>query len=287
MSDIILRQRTTAVAENTGLNNKIDMKITICMAYTNRMEQLKRTLRAFGKSKENFSVAIANDGHEKLSISDLPAIGKYIEILDNDGIKEKTWHDPAVPVNKALSVAINDLRSDVIILCNPECMPVGDIVSDCTTLKPSEYRVYGCLSLDKETSDNIDNIDLVGLSGSIERGAGKDFDLAWYQHSIYRPVCYEFCAAINASDMRRLNGYDERLAFGWGYSDNYLLHRIKLMGMNVTMVDDPFVAHQWHAKVNDTPQRSDLVNANRIIFNQLISTITKPKALRLITKDIL
>lgn len=252
------------------------------MAYTNRLEQLKRTLRVFGKSKENFSVVIANDGHEKLSISDLPAIGKYIEILDSDGIKEKTWHGPAVPGNKALSAAINDLRSDVIILCNPECMPVGDIISDSATLKPSEYRVYGCLSLDKETSDNIDNIDLVGLAGNIERGAGKDFDLAWYQHSIYRPVCYEFCAAINASDMRRLNGYDERLAFGWGYSDNYLLHRIKLMGMNVTMVDDPFVAHQWHAKVNDTP-----LNANRIIFNQLISTITKPKALRLITKDIL
>lgn len=261
----------------------------ICMAYVNRLEQLKRTLSAYCSFGHKYSVVIANDGADPLRRADLPDMGGngIIEILDTEGIKDKTWHDPSVPMNKAFSYAIDEMGADTLILTNPECMPVGDIIGDVETLGHDEYRVYGCLSLDETITHNIGHIDLTALADSVTRGATKDFELAWYQHSRYRPVGYEFCAAISANNMRKLNGYDERLAFGIGYSDNYLLHRIRKMGLVVNMLGNPFVAHQYHEKTDNSEQREGLVRTNKLIYQQLEATVTGVKAVRLITKDIL
>ena len=78
------------------------------------------------------------------------------------------------------------------------------------------------------------------------RTAVSNGDPAWYNHSVYRPEALHFCCAITTENLRKINGFDENFANGLGYEDNYLIHQIKILGLKIEFIDDPFVFHQYH-----------------------------------------
>ena len=236
--------------------------ITIVTPYYDRQKQLIRTLLSLQDSKANFEVIIIDDqSNERPSIPE--GLNYPVSVLRVDN---KVWTNPEPAYNKGIKEALRR-GAKKIVLQNPECYHVGDVLK-CVenNLTDADYLSFACFSLDKESTE-LETSQINGCT------AVKDGDNAWYNHSIYRPVAYEFCAAITAENMKRLNGYDERLAFGWGRGDAYLRHRIKLLGLNIHIIDDPFVIHQWH--YNKTPDnRPALIKKNKRIYKALLKENT-------------
>jgi len=166
---------------------------------------------------------------------------------------DKWYTNPCIPNNKAISHA----TGEIIILQNPECFHVTDILKHTyDNLKETDYFSYGCYSLGKNSAEKFNEIALdedytESISSFCQTlpnsapvgGTGND---GWYNHTVYRPTGYHFLSAMYKSQMDNLGGFDERYARGIGFDDDEFLFRIKLMGLDVKILDQPFCFHQFH-----------------------------------------
>ena len=59
-----------------------------------------------------------------------------------------------------------------------------------------------------------------------------------------------------------LGGYDERFAKGIGFDDYDFTHRVKNLGLNIKVIDDPYVIHQWHKPTEYT----NTINYDLLMF---------------------
>lgn len=228
------------------------------MTYYKRRMQLMRTLSSFDYADKNYHVVIVDDGSgDEISIPD----GRFpVTLIRLD--EHEQWRDSSIAFNLGFKFALS-LSPDVVVFQNAECMHRGDVLGAAERVGPEEYISFACYSLSKETTDNIYKQPIYPN----KQGASNDGEDAWYNHPIYRPVGYHFCAAINADNLRMLNGFDERFSQGIGYDDNYLLHRVRMLGLKITITDWPHVYHQWHYSV--PKNRPDLIERNRILYEQL------------------
>jgi glycosyltransferase involved in cell wall biosynthesis len=207
---------------------------TIVCTYYNRLAQLKRTLDSINQSAYNdFKVIIIDDA----STEEITGIGDYKFQVDIYRVVEKISHNPAPLYNIGFKYALDE-GADVIIIQNAECYHVGDIVSHASQIKPNEYYTYHCYSLSKDQEIGAERRDLLPLESG---------DEGWYNHEVVRPTMFHFCAAITADNLRKLNGFDERFAEGICYDDDYFVHQIKNLKLDVKFIADPFVYHQWHS----------------------------------------
>jgi hypothetical protein len=175
---------------------------------------------------------------------------------------------------------------DVIVLQNPECLHVGDILDDIVNkITDSTYLTYGVYSLDKDTTNTLYDLpyehehifnmiksQITPMNNINYVGEGQ---CCWYNHSIHRPAGYHFVSAITKVNMDKLNGFDERYSNGIGFDDDEFLFRVKMLGLDVQIHDEPFAIHQWHYSENNFFAKSDnvgeAINRNQNVFN----TITK------------
>jgi len=210
---------------------------TIVMTYHNRPESLAWTLESLRHSAvKDFNVLIVNDNSDAdIKLPDLP----YKVRVINSNVKNDTWSGKYVCVfNMAFFYALQD-NPDIIIMQHSECYHKGDIMSYALKeVSKDNYISFGCYALGKdETPDTVKIID---------RPCTQDGQRSWYNHPIIRPVGYQFCAAMTAENLIKLNGFDERFKDGVAYEDNYFLHQIKMLGLKVQITDDPIVYHQYH-----------------------------------------
>lgn len=242
------------------------MRISIVMTYFNRKFQLNKTLLSLLQSEfKNFNVIIVDDASDDpLTIDQVyPFEIEVINIIK----EEKTWTNPEPAYNKGILKALES-KPDVIVLQNAECYHNGDVLSYISkNLTEENYLSFGCFSLDEETtfSDHALN-DIVHANNC---GAIINGENAWYNHSIYRSVAYDFCSAITVNNLKKLNGYDERFSSGCAYGDNYLLNRVRMLGLNVEIIDYPFVVHQWHYTNPSVPNKQQLVDRNSNLLIEL------------------
>jgi hypothetical protein len=103
----------------------------------------------------------------------------------------------------------------------------------------SYYLVYSVLALNEGDTNKIPNYSYRYL-------VDNKFEGNWYQHSIHKNNCYNFCTAIMREDLLDLGGFDERYAGGVEYGDNDFILRVRRKGMNVISVDEPMLYHQNH-----------------------------------------
>lgn len=249
------------------------MKVIIVMPYYDRQQQLTKTLLSFNQSAhKNFEVVIVDDCSPVDIV--LPELRYPVTIKK---LSNKLWHNPDPVYNTGFKIAL-DKGADVIISQNPECYHVGDIISFVSRMDNFHYITFSCFSLSQKSTE-------CGVVPLNNKKATKDGEDAWYNHPIYRPVAYEFCAALTAENIQRLNGYDERMMMGWGYSDNYFLARTKLLGLKTEIIAEPYVVHQWHySGVANKDRRLWTVN-NEAIYKTLL-TLKTYRAKHLITKDL-
>ncbi len=246
--------------------------IGVVMTYYERPFQLQVTLESLEASEADFFVVIVDD-NSKDDIQ-LPEVSYPIKVLKT---LDKIWTNPEPAYNIGIQEAMRE-KPDVIVLQNAECYHVGDVLSYAERVTDSTYISFSCFSIGKEHTFNR----VLKLRN---KGASKDGEDAWYNHPVYRPVGYDFCSAITRKNLLRLNGYDERFSYGCGYGDDYLLARIKMMGLSVEIPTNPFVVHQWHYSLPETEGKQDLVMRNRVLLSQLVPR-REIKAKHIITEDL-
>ena len=244
-------------------------KISIVMAYHERQAQLDKTLYSLVASKyKNFDVIIIDDcSKEKIKCPDLPF---DITILELD-TKQGTNCGPIF--NRGFQYAI-DNNADIIIIQSPECYHVGDVISCASKITDDSYMAFGCFQLDKETTIKAHEINKLVKEHpymvSFDGGSQLLGQNAWWNHSVYFPNPLYWCAAITTKNLIKLNGIDERFAFGYAHEDGYFVVQIKRLGLKIEIIDNPFVVHQWHTHIL-VDNKMELVKRNWDLYEKLLN----------------
>lgn len=256
--------------------------ISIVMAYFNRKPLLINTLRSLCNSKYDgdLEVIIVDDASTNgESLEGLPSLFPRLNIKVYTVKREKKWWiNPCIPFNIGFSLA----SGDKIIIQNPECMHMGDILSEVSKQTVGEYKVFGSYSVGPVMTDSINKLhsiadkDFVDMVHKIIRPTvDVRVELArgyekWYQHSMYNPGAINFCCSIMKSDLDVIGGFDERFAKGIAYDDREFIVRIRKMGLFVNQIDNPFVVHQCHGYTDYS--NSVLVKRNEDLLREVTSS---------------
>jgi glycosyltransferase involved in cell wall biosynthesis len=256
------------------------MKFSIVTSYYNRKKQFINTLETIKKSDEidNTEIIVVDDASDQdQRIEDLLSTYSFLKVIRVEK-KDKWWTNPSVPFN----MAIRKSSGDVIILQNPECLHMGDILKNVkNNINESNYLTYSVYSISENTTNKLFNLNYnQDLFNQINEIIGEKNNIGftdvghecWYNHPIYRPCNYHFISAITKKNMDILGGFDERYGHGSSYDDDEFLHRVKLLGLDLKIIDDVTGVHQWHY----TNQNRDVELYNRELKNKnLFNYITK------------
>jgi len=239
------------------------MKVVIVMTYFERQFQLNKTLESLKYSHHrNFEVVVVDDGSKEDIVHNITEYPLTVLKTEN-----KRWTNPEPAYNTGLYYAMK-LKPDIIMVQNAECYHVGDVISYAERVTDETYISFGCFSLDEKNTFQEHNI--IELLRTHTNRARSDGELAWYNHPLSRPCAYDFCMAITSSNMKKLNGYDERFSTGWAWGDNYLLARVKMLGLKVEITETPLVVHQWHYNQPVPPDSVRLNARNLLLYQELI-----------------
>ena len=236
-------------------NSKTKRTISIVMAFYNRQELLNKTLESLDKSSvKDYELIIVDDA------SAVPLVCPRAKIIRVEK-KDKWYNCSCVAWNRGLREA----TGDIVILNSPECYHAGDILAYAQeNLRPNLYLAFGCYAISKKETEDFQR----GIMPAIENHIINSGN-GWYNHSRYRPVAYHFCSAILRKDLDMIGGFDERYAYGVAFDDDEFIRTIRYMGMDVRIVDSPYVIHQYHTHFEfDSPSVWQAPHAlNQALYN--------------------
>ena len=269
--------------------DKINKKFSIIMAYFNRKEQTILTLnqieRLYG-NKYDFEVVIVDDcseDNEKLNdiINNYTFKIKYIEL------KNKTWINPVVPMNIAITNISSDV--DIVIFQNPETFHCSDILNHTNNIKFNEYFVYPVYNspsykqnnnlkrLFENSCDNYFKEFISKIDYTKYRGKWNDkvIDVwkGWLQHKDFNNRQLNFLTAINKTNLDKIGGFCNEMKDGLWYDDDDFLTRIKKNTKPISIVSNLlFGIHQKHGGGSNenmkTQNDHDLRKKNYNILNK-------------------
>lgn len=255
------------------------IKTSIIMSYFKRNKQLEFTIKTILNSKStNYELIICNDGSNDNININYPFPIKLITI-NNKYKEDKKYNNPCIPYN----FCIEYIRGENIIIQNPECCHIGDVISYVNNnLNKNNYITFSCLSLNNNNTEylkqnyydkNIKN-KLIEISKTKQLIYGSNNHINWYIHPKFRPKYYHFTSAIHISNLRKIKGFSELFAYGISYDDDEIVLRIKNLKLNLQIIntDKQFVVHQFHDKVFiQNPNLKKLESINKQIYNDLTS----------------
>lgn len=257
---------------------------TVVMAYFNRQYQLDKTLRSIAKSAyKDFNVIIVDDGSSDKPI--VPELSYEVEVIR---LEDKTWTNCSVVYNYGFNHALKK-NPDIIIIQSAECYHVGDVLSYASNVKEGSYIAFGCFQIDRDTT--LQEHDIMKLIKENDFRVSTDNDgqgqNAWWNHPVHTRCPQHWGAAITSKDLIKLNGFDERFAFGYAYEDGYFVHQVEMLGLDIEITDMPFVVHQWHLHENPTEpfDKVLLSEINKKIYDELMQG-TEFRAEHKITPDL-
>lgn len=229
--------------------------ISIVSAYYNRKDLLINTLESLKNSEvKDYEYIVVDDvSSDEHRIEDLQQVYPNLKVIRIEK-EDKWWINPCIPFN----IGFKEIKGDIVIIQNPECKHIGDVMKKSLEITDNEYFSFACYSLDKETTYNKVDFEILNVAATM------DGQLSWYNHSIYRPKGYHFCSVITKKNLEILKGFDPRYSFGLAYDDDEFLFRVNKKGIQVKIIDYPFVAHQWHQSVNYSHlNASELIEKNK------------------------
>lgn len=242
------------------------------MTYFNRQAQLIKTLESFKKyNPKDFNVIIVDDNSPE-DIA-LPPLDFEVQIIK---LTTRKTVSSAPVYNEGFRKALQS-NPDIVIIQNAECYHASDILSKAKEVNEKTYIAFSCYSLaEGESPETVVRNDRIALYNG---------DSAWYNHPEFRPVGFHFCSAITAENLKRINGFDERFMYGIDYDDNYLIHQVRTMGLEVIIPADYFVYHQFHYNVLRPLAGFDNLRNNLELYNELVLK-NEFRAVHLITPDL-
>lgn len=246
--------------------------ISIVMTYFNRQAQLIKTLESFKKyNPKDFNVIIVDDNSPE-DIA-LPPLDFEVQIIK---LTTRKTVSSAPVYNEGFRKALQT-NPDIVIIQNAECYHASDILSKAKEVNEKTYIAFSCYSLaEGESPETVVRNDRIALFNG---------DSAWYNHPEFRPVGFHFCSAITAENLKRINGFDERFMYGIDYDDNYLIHQVRTMGLEVIIPADYFVYHQFHYNIPRPLNGFNNLRNNLELFNELVLK-NEFRAVHLITPDL-
>jgi len=242
------------------------------MTYFSRQRQLNKTLESFKQyNPDDFNVIIVDDASPEDII--LPELPFEIIILK---LQNKTWSNPASVFNIGFVEAFK-YNPEIIVIQNAECYHQGDILGYAKMITDNSYISFGCYSLGESEDPPLDILN--------DRSVTFSGDSGWYNHPIHRPVAFHFCSVITSKNLIKLNGFDEQFSHGIGYEDNYFIHQIRCLGLEVEITADPIVFHQWHPNHFQQPDSGNLCEINENLYCELIKE-NNYRAKHILTSDL-
>jgi len=249
-------------------------EFSIIMAYFNRKEQLLVTLKGFETNYKlyNFEVIIVNDAsNDENNLDGIEQEFSFpIQVYKISIQEKKNRKNPCIPYN----IGFQKSRGDVIIIQNPECFHVGDLLGYVKqNLKNNNYITFSCFSPNNHnfTKNVLENPELIYNQDFLQENE-KIFPVQWFNHPTIRRTYYHFCSAITQRNLKFLGGFDERFQYGISCDDDELVHRIKFNLRLSPCVVSPelgFVIHQFH----DTERRKIPPEVKeKVDFNQNLMT---------------
>jgi len=234
--------------------------ISIVMAYYNRLPQLRFTLQTITNSAyKDVEVVIVDDFSDAdNSLDSIPTEFPQLQfniIRMRERVAKKDYCNPCVPYNVGLRAS----RGDMIVIQNPECCHMGDILSYVAeNLTDENYLSFHCWACTKQ------DVTVLHQQGSIPT-VSTSKKARWYNHKTERPVAFHFCNAISRNNLIKVNGFDERYATGHNWDDAELLYRIKQV-CNLEFVANPMVIHQYHHKSYGHPDNIEPDQNNKDLY---------------------
>lgn len=258
------------------------------MSYYERQYQLNKTLLSYTQSAfKDFNVIIVDDASPTDIV--LPELPFKVEVIK---LKDKTWLSQVIPFNVGFKKAL-EYKPDIILITEPECYHVGDVLSYALNVTNDKYISFGCYKINQEmTYGECDIHDLIAKNNTIiTQDATGDWDQTvngWGNHPTIDPVAFHYCCAITTENLIKLNGFDERLAFGVSFEDDYLVRQVQNLGLKIEITTYPFVVHQWHERLShnimqNAPQMWD--KNYRVLFEELIP-LNEYRAKHILTPDL-
>lgn len=246
--------------------------ISIVTSYYNRKRLFEQTLKTIRKSNvKDIEFIVVDDGSEpKERLENLQQLYPFLKIIRLE--RENKWYiNPCIPFN----IGIREAKGDKIVLQNPECLHVHDVLSVVDKeLDDSNYISFACYAVSPEQNRTIPRHNQNGTLEEFLKTVpqqpyrGGDFP-GWYNHSRFRPTHFHFCSAISRNNMAKLNGFDERLSNGIGYDDDEIIARIRMLGVNMIIKDDVNVIHQHHPTLWQHPNGAYLCEINRRLTDEI------------------
>jgi hypothetical protein len=233
---------------NDFKENNFEKKISIVMGYINRLPQLEITLQTINKTKHvNYEIIIINDGNEDLDYLIKKYPNSNIKIVYNS---DKTYVNPAISYNKGIDLA----NGEIILLQNPECCHVGDILTiiNCI-LKQNDYLAFSCYYLDNYEKNTLLNNILFKNNNDDEINfwnkdkffkiynfttdyANKSIlpkeNRGWSSHHKYKPNYLHFCTAIYKNDLIKIGKFSDEYKDGICFDDDDLVRKVILNKLN-------------------------------------------------------
>lgn len=244
------------------LSREVKIRYSIVMTAYNRQQQLDRTLESFKHHKysSDVEVIIVDDGsYEPVTLSNLVGNEFVVRLVRIDHAS-KWYINPCIPFNLGLKLA----RGKTVIIQNAECLHKDNLIDylDLSTrILSSTYLSFACYSLDEKQSNLSD---LQKFNNFKKSSAGRDGSSGWYNHSIYRPAGYHFCAAISRKNLEHIGYFDEAYAMGTAFDDDEFLYRVRKK-MEFKIVDNCIVLHQWHYSGGNLQKPTNFLR-NRLLF---------------------
>ena len=229
--------------------------ISVIMGYNNRPQQLENTLRTIehfcADILEDVDLVVIDDSSEdhlraESCLGDYK--GPYQHVyLDR---RNQQYRNPGSVYNMAAEMA----KSDLLFLTNPENMHCGPVLqAGMVEYEVGSYAVFGCRTLRMIPTSWRRVIENPDAFTNWQEAHG------WYQHSrIYNRLLH-FAAFIDKETYSKVGGFDENYDHGVGFEDNDFIEEIIRNEVPITVVDEPFVAHQPHGRprVNDGWYRNE------------------------------
>jgi len=255
------------------------LKVSVVMSYYNRKAQFLRTLSTIQKTKyTNYEVIVVDDG----------SVEEH-RLEDVDGIKlirtepeTKNYINPCIPFNRGFKEA----TGDIVILQNPECLHLGDVISHAKdNVTDENYISYECYSFDefitKRLPDDIthEGMDRIkSILPQLPQQPPEAGQCGWYNHNNIKPTGYHFTSAITKKNLDTLKGFDEQFAHGIGFDDDEFLARVKHLGLEVVIPSaPPMSVHQWHYSSGgfeaEASKDWSLFHRNRALYEQLKNSL--------------
>ncbi len=257
--------------------------ISIITAYYNRKALFVETLKSISRSKYKDIELIAVDdcSDKEHNIEDLIGDFPFLNVVCL--YKKNKWYtNPCIPFN----IGIRQAKGDIILLQNPECLHVNDVLSFMVeNVTDKNYITTSTYGLNAEYTTMLpfraEQSNFLEWFKDLPQDKFRGWDIndgnGWYNHPVYSPTYYHFCSVMTKRNMDKLQGFDERYATGIAYDDDDLVERITRLGLQKIITTDVIVIHQNHSRKYNHQRKnySSLWEKNKILFNNVTKKETQ------------